>query len=422
MEELVVDLVARDRNKRQEFMEEAVDHLGWRLSYELASKKSEWSISTSLYFSGTIFTTIGYGDVACTTSMGRLATVLYALFGIPLMLYNEGSEINPKNGSEHSESGSSSDQQLSVESVVEAKNDDEKQEVSIESDTSSKNSDTSDMSEEDLDQNPPDAPRMHSTKRHVLEEVEEEARESGIKLPPSLKNHNTVDQIIFDDKKDFSGIYEDTPVIVINGILKQEPSLKEQHKDTESPQNLIYHNIQKKLESCTQTYGTQIRESCVQTNPSTEVRGVQTTILLEDLARQKKHNDKYEIMVDAAIQTDRLRLSFKKLQIRSRRSDAETMITKDLGQIMNAKSQTDKNHFTGDQEIQTWIPFELVDLYEKDTQTYRFMKSQRIQTPKPLLNDAQTQSHNSDLNGQIYPSVSMLKMFLNPIDNNTDIA
>uniref|UniRef100_A0A915N1E3 Uncharacterized protein n=1 Tax=Meloidogyne javanica TaxID=6303 RepID=A0A915N1E3_MELJA len=261
-----------------------------------------------------------------------------------------------------------------------------------------------------------------STKRHVLEEVEEEARESGIKLPPSLKNHNTVDQIIFDDKKDFSDIYEDTPVIVINGILKQEPSLREQHKDTESHQNLSYYNIRKKLESCTQTYGTQIRESCVQINPSTEVKSVQTTMLQEDLARQKKHNDKDAIMVDAAIQTDRLRLSFKKLQIRSRRSDAETMTTKALGQIMNAKSQTDKNHFTGDQEIQTWIPFELVDLYEKDTQTYRFMKSQRIQTPKPLLNDAQTQSHNSDLNGQIYPSVSMLKMFLNPIDNNADIA
>jgi len=48
MEELVVDLVARDRNKRQEFMEEAIDHLSWRLSYELASKKSEWSIPTSL--------------------------------------------------------------------------------------------------------------------------------------------------------------------------------------------------------------------------------------------------------------------------------------------------------------------------------------------------------------------------------------
>ncbi|CAK5091058.1 unnamed protein product [Meloidogyne enterolobii] len=586
MEELVVDLVARDRNKRQEFMEEAIDHLSWRLSYELASKKSEWSIPTSLYFSGTIFTTIGYGDVACTTSMGRLATVLYALFGIPLMLttwnemgkflyksinefivllgknwirfkdflhssfykirqkisglcclrtikkddmrksrgsissednsslrqleqvkavsfklsmqmlqaadciklrnnvqkYNEGSEIDPKNGSEHSESVSSSDQQLSEESMMKVKNDNEKQEGSLESNASSKNSDiTSELSEEDLDQNPPDAPRMHvlvaiactfswiflcaglfqlweewsywdslyfmfislltiglgdvnvqrrdlmmlcfifvmiglslvsmcimviqlsledfykkmivkvvtdyqikiergrnqrrssmgsiiknngkgkylipmkkcifqmvpqSTKRHVLEEVEEEARESGIKLPPSLKNHNTVDQIIFDDKKDFSDIYEDTPVIVINGILKQEPSLKEQHKDTEFSQNLTYHNIQKKLESCTQTYGTQIRErlylkiklkvsfSCAQTNLSTEVKGVQTTMLQEDLARQKKHNDKDEIMADAAIQTDRLRLSFKKLQIRSRRSDAETMTTKALGQII----------------------------------------------------------------------------------------
>uniref|UniRef100_A0A1I8BR83 IDEAL domain-containing protein n=1 Tax=Meloidogyne hapla TaxID=6305 RepID=A0A1I8BR83_MELHA len=48
MEELVVDLVARDPNKRQEFMEEAIDHLSWRLSYELASKKSEWSILTSM--------------------------------------------------------------------------------------------------------------------------------------------------------------------------------------------------------------------------------------------------------------------------------------------------------------------------------------------------------------------------------------
>ena len=48
MEELVVDFVARDPNKRQEFMEEAIDHLSWRLSYELASKKSEWSLPTSM--------------------------------------------------------------------------------------------------------------------------------------------------------------------------------------------------------------------------------------------------------------------------------------------------------------------------------------------------------------------------------------
>uniref|UniRef100_A0A1I8BQT7 TGF_BETA_2 domain-containing protein n=1 Tax=Meloidogyne hapla TaxID=6305 RepID=A0A1I8BQT7_MELHA len=156
----------------------------------------------------------------------------------------------------------------------------------------------------------------------------------------------------------------------------------------------------------------------------TEVRSVQTTLMRGDL-RDLKHKDNNVTMNDAAIQTDRLRLSFKKLQIRSRRNDAQTMTFTSLGQnIMNAKSQTDKKLLTEDQGIQTWIPFELVDLYEKDTQTYRFMKSQRIQTPKPVNNDAQTQSHNTDLNGQIYPSVSVLKMFLNPIDidHNNDIV
>jgi len=33
------------------------------------------------YFAGTIFTTIGYGDIACETFYGRLATVIYAIFG-----------------------------------------------------------------------------------------------------------------------------------------------------------------------------------------------------------------------------------------------------------------------------------------------------------------------------------------------------
>ncbi|KAL7071411.1 hypothetical protein ACQ4LE_009145 [Meloidogyne hapla] len=685
MEELVVDLVARDPNKRQEFMEEAIDHLSWRLSYELASKKSEWSILTSMYFSGTIFTTIGYGDVACITSMGRFATVLYALFGIPLMLttWNEmgkflyksinefivvlgnnwikfrhslnilffkirqkisglcclsiikkgnrsnsqgsvikeeddksdennlnekhnfkfnaifldninnsasrqleqgkvvsfklsmqmlqaadninlrnnerNSKIEPENNSEQnsSETDFSSVQQLNVENLM-VKNENEKQEESINYDDSNENSDTSDLTEDDLEQTQPDAPRMHvlvaiactfswiflcaglfqlweewsywdslyftfislltiglgdvnvqrrdlmmlcfifvmiglslvsmcimviqisledfyknmivklvtdyqtkmergrnqrrssmgsiiksnrkekylmpmtkcifqmvpqSTKRHVMEEVEEEARESGIILPPALKNHNTVDQLIFDNKNDFSGIYEDTTVIVVNGILKQESSFKEQQKDIES-KILNLSNSRKQLESSTQTLLPLASESCIQMSAFTEVRSVQTTLMRGDL-RDLKHKDNNVTMNDAAIQTDRLRLSFKKLQIRSRRNDAQTMTFTSLGQnIMNAKSQTDKKLLTEDQGIQTWIPFELVDLYEKDTQTYRFMKSQRIQTPKPVNNDAQTQSHNTDLNGQIYPSVSVLKMFLNPIDidHNNDIV
>uniref|UniRef100_A0AC35U4Z1 Ion_trans_2 domain-containing protein n=1 Tax=Rhabditophanes sp. KR3021 TaxID=114890 RepID=A0AC35U4Z1_9BILA len=39
-----------------------------------------------MYFAGTLFTTIGYGDIACETTWGRIITVIYAFLGIPLML------------------------------------------------------------------------------------------------------------------------------------------------------------------------------------------------------------------------------------------------------------------------------------------------------------------------------------------------
>ena len=48
MEEIVLDLAARDPQKRRQYVEEAVDHLSWKLSYELAPKEAEWSLSTSM--------------------------------------------------------------------------------------------------------------------------------------------------------------------------------------------------------------------------------------------------------------------------------------------------------------------------------------------------------------------------------------
>ncbi|KHJ81577.1 hypothetical protein OESDEN_18736 [Oesophagostomum dentatum] len=37
-------------------------------------------------YAGTIYTTIGYGNIACATTAGQVATIIYSMFGIPLML------------------------------------------------------------------------------------------------------------------------------------------------------------------------------------------------------------------------------------------------------------------------------------------------------------------------------------------------
>ncbi|MCP9265621.1 BMA-TWK-8 [Dirofilaria immitis] len=66
-------------------LKEAIDNLHRQIGVSF-SNQSDWSLATALYYSGTVFTTIGYGDVACNTSSGRLMTVIYAIIGIPLML------------------------------------------------------------------------------------------------------------------------------------------------------------------------------------------------------------------------------------------------------------------------------------------------------------------------------------------------
>lgn len=52
--------------------------------YDGKTAEETWSFSAALMFSLSIFTMNGYGNVVPKTSLGKAATVVYAVFGIPL--------------------------------------------------------------------------------------------------------------------------------------------------------------------------------------------------------------------------------------------------------------------------------------------------------------------------------------------------
>ncbi|VDO92748.1 unnamed protein product, partial [Heligmosomoides polygyrus] len=73
MDEIFHDRAARRREVRLRFIDDV-------------SNESQWTLMSAMYYSGTLFTTIGYGDIACVTVAGRILTVIYSCIGIPLML------------------------------------------------------------------------------------------------------------------------------------------------------------------------------------------------------------------------------------------------------------------------------------------------------------------------------------------------
>uniref|UniRef100_A0A7E4V272 Ion_trans_2 domain-containing protein n=1 Tax=Panagrellus redivivus TaxID=6233 RepID=A0A7E4V272_PANRE len=85
MEEILQDKAALQPEKRGRFIEEAVDHFHKQMDIHFALE-AEWTFLAAMYFAGTLFTTIGYGDIACQTAVGRAITVIYGIFGVPVML------------------------------------------------------------------------------------------------------------------------------------------------------------------------------------------------------------------------------------------------------------------------------------------------------------------------------------------------
>ncbi|GAB1597391.1 potassium channel subfamily K member 4-like [Argonauta hians] len=65
----------------------AIKQGGWDGNDDVSEEReAQWSFAGSLLFSVTIITTIGYGNIAPKTVIGRLTAVAYAIFGIPLTL------------------------------------------------------------------------------------------------------------------------------------------------------------------------------------------------------------------------------------------------------------------------------------------------------------------------------------------------
>ncbi|KAE9417676.1 hypothetical protein Angca_004283 [Angiostrongylus cantonensis] len=69
-----------------------VDRLKRHRNTKLRSEKSDkmWTASSALFFAATTMATIGYGNIVPATSSGRIACVVFALFGAPLAIITIG--------------------------------------------------------------------------------------------------------------------------------------------------------------------------------------------------------------------------------------------------------------------------------------------------------------------------------------------
>ncbi|XP_028278011.1 potassium channel subfamily K member 4 [Parambassis ranga] len=84
-EEFLLNFTCIDIDNLQDLIKEVVDAIGAGVDPNSNTTfVSNWDLASAFFFSGTIITTIGFGNISPKTEGGQLFCIFYALVGIPL--------------------------------------------------------------------------------------------------------------------------------------------------------------------------------------------------------------------------------------------------------------------------------------------------------------------------------------------------